>query len=476
MYKNKILVFLRSILIFANCSISFGNVNVSETQNFNPAVDGLGFVTVHSSSILQPFSFNIGYFGNYAVNTLPIFKDSEEGQNAPNFKDRTTSSQFHLALALHERFQIGVAIPYLNEQKLLTSGENQGRFIQNGNIGTSFQAKVNLYKGENAGVATVMSVYKDRVKDNPFVGINSGPTYTLELVVDRKLRNHLVAVNFGHRWRNSGDPILEENNPIRPLLNQFIFSTAANIGITDNQSIIGEIFAGIPTQKAPAVSDRLESSAELLLGYKVEFFNDQMAFHIGAGRELIHGHASPDWRAYAGINWSPRHNEKPKATLEPETAQVIIKPTVAEGPLGPISANETIVMNEVLFKFDSSILQLNGLNRKIQKLPKHLNTEPKFTKLIIVGHTDALGSKEYNRGLSLRRAQSIKQWLVFNYKLDPKKIITIGKGEDYPIASNKVEAGRKRNRRVEFKIYRGDNSTPEESGKKDKPVRNIRYK
>lgn len=72
----------------------------------------------------------------------------------------------------------------------------------------------------------------------------------------------------------------------------------------------------------------------------------------------------------------------------------------------------------------------------------------------IVGHTDSFGDAEVNRRLSLRRAESVRSYLVTNQVLDGSRIATEGMGEDRPIASNDTVEGRRANRRVEVYLKR----------------------
>lgn len=67
----------------------------------------------------------------------------------------------------------------------------------------------------------------------------------------------------------------------------------------------------------------------------------------------------------------------------------------------------------------------------------------------IRGYTDSVGSAEFNLGLSQRRADSVKQYLV-NAGIDPARLIAKGYGEADPVASNDTPAGRAENRRIEF--------------------------
>jgi len=69
----------------------------------------------------------------------------------------------------------------------------------------------------------------------------------------------------------------------------------------------------------------------------------------------------------------------------------------------------------------------------------------------VAGHTDSTGSNEYNQKLSERRAESVAAYLV-SRGVDMQRLITVGGGEDHPIASNSTEAGQALNRRVELTI------------------------
>ena len=72
--------------------------------------------------------------------------------------------------------------------------------------------------------------------------------------------------------------------------------------------------------------------------------------------------------------------------------------------------------------------------------------------VMIVGHTDSNGEKSYNKVLSERRANLVKQFLVDQFNIDGARLSTEGRGEDQPIASNATPVGRQVNRRVEVLI------------------------
>ena len=71
-------------------------------------------------------------------------------------------------------------------------------------------------------------------------------------------------------------------------------------------------------------------------------------------------------------------------------------------------------------------------------------------KLSIIGHTDNVGTKEYNDKLSQGRAQAVVGWLMLN-GVDMTRLKPLGRGFDEPVAPNDTEEGRAKNRRVELR-------------------------
>ena len=82
----------------------------------------------------------------------------------------------------------------------------------------------------------------------------------------------------------------------------------------------------------------------------------------------------------------------------------------------------------------------------VDRIGELMRQEPQV-RLQVEGHTDALGSDEYNLLLSMRRAASVANHLVQRHGIDPARLVVLGKGEDEPLAENPFDAG---NRRVQF--------------------------
>lgn len=90
------------------------------------------------------------------------------------------------------------------------------------------------------------------------------------------------------------------------------------------------------------------------------------------------------------------------------------------------------------------------LDRFASGLSSETNTEVR-----IIGHTDSVGSDDYNDRLSVERAQATRQYLV-ERGVNPRQVQVAGRGEHEPVADNISDAGRARNRRVE--IFLGERS------------------
>lgn len=103
----------------------------------------------------------------------------------------------------------------------------------------------------------------------------------------------------------------------------------------------------------------------------------------------------------------------------------------------------------VLFDFDSAAIKPDSFPL-LREYGNALQGALSTAVLVIAGHTDSAGSTEYNLGLSYRRAEAVRQFLVAMYNIDPQRLIITGYGESKPTASNDTIAGQALNRRVEF--------------------------
>ncbi len=108
-----------------------------------------------------------------------------------------------------------------------------------------------------------------------------------------------------------------------------------------------------------------------------------------------------------------------------------------------------LTLGDVLFATAKADLS-SGANGTLNKLVAFLNKYPDRT-VDIQGYTDSVGSEDYNLGLSQRRADSVRSYLV-GQGIGSGRLVTSGKGMSSPVAGNDTSSGRQQNRRVEVII------------------------
>jgi outer membrane protein OmpA-like peptidoglycan-associated protein len=107
----------------------------------------------------------------------------------------------------------------------------------------------------------------------------------------------------------------------------------------------------------------------------------------------------------------------------------------------------------LLFDFDSDVLRGESA-RNLDNLAANLSSFGD-SKLLLVGHTDSVGTDAYNLDLSKRRADAVAAYLE-SHGVSTARVSTAGRGETEPVASNDTDAGRQQNRRVEIAVYASD--------------------
>ncbi len=120
--------------------------------------------------------------------------------------------------------------------------------------------------------------------------------------------------------------------------------------------------------------------------------------------------------------------------------------------LKPLSVGTTKVLRNIYFDFNKSSIKSSSFD-ELSKVENMLDRNPSL-EIELGGHTDNIGKKEFNKRLSKARVEEVKKYLV-KKGIDPRRITTVGYGEEKPLASNDDEKeGRELNRRVEFKVLK----------------------
>ena len=126
------------------------------------------------------------------------------------------------------------------------------------------------------------------------------------------------------------------------------------------------------------------------------------------------------------------------------SGQISVAVAKAEEP-----TSRRIVLRGINFKFDSAKIEPE-FEPVLDVAVDELKANPDV-RVEVAGHTDSVGSDEYNQALSERRAESVQAYLV-SRGISPSRIEAVGFGETQPVASNDTAEGRANNRRVEIKV------------------------
>lgn len=231
-------------------------------------------------------------------------------------------------------------------------------------------------------------------------------------------------------------PMLNHNFDI--LFQKYIFSSYSNQAIIKNASIEVKI-------------DTIKTDGSWTT-FELEYVAD------GTEKYLYLG----NFNSKKNSNWNYIENRK-KITPKGEFYSIILiddvqliqkHPKVVELPvvkekLPKLIENKTFVFSDLKFKTNSSELILTNLH-KLDSLADYLVQNDQFS-IVVKGHTDNQGNYEKNKVLSLDRANSVADYLIYK-GVSSHRISTVGYGSSMPIQENDSEEGRLANRRVEIAL------------------------
>ena len=157
---------------------------------------------------------------------------------------------------------------------------------------------------------------------------------------------------------------------------------------------------------------------------------DEAEWMAGVGVGLNFGGGA---RQVAAVEPTPEPAPAPIVDTEPEPAPELVR-----------------VELDVKFDFDKSRVREESYS-DIKNLADFMQQYPQ-TSTTVEGHTDSVGTDQYNQRLSERRAEAVRNVLVNEYGVEGGRVNSVGYGESRPVADNSTEEGRQINRRVEAEV------------------------
>jgi len=141
----------------------------------------------------------------------------------------------------------------------------------------------------------------------------------------------------------------------------------------------------------------------------------------------------------------------PPPVAEPEPVKPP-EPPPEPPPTASLKAEKIELSETVQFETESAVL-LDRSKTLLDEVAREINDHPEVKRVQIEGHTDAVASKKHNLKLSQDRVASVRAYLL-SKGVAAKRLTTKAFGETKPLASNKTEEGRAKNRRVDFRILK----------------------
>lgn len=156
-----------------------------------------------------------------------------------------------------------------------------------------------------------------------------------------------------------------------------------------------------------------------------------------------------EWMAAVGVGVNFGGSTRPVAAAEPAPEPM---PVAQPAPQPEPEAVPEVVRVEldVKFDFDKSTVRQESY-ADIRNLADFMQQYPQTTT-VVEGHTDSVGTDQYNQRLSERRANAVRNVLVNEYGVGANRVDSVGYGESRPVADNATEEGRQINRRVEAEV------------------------
>jgi OOP family OmpA-OmpF porin len=142
-------------------------------------------------------------------------------------------------------------------------------------------------------------------------------------------------------------------------------------------------------------------------------------------------------------------SDRPTAFTGQEYADILYCYNLATKKMAAEQKTSWVIASDYLFDFDKSVIKKQYYGQ-LDEIAAEIKSDP-TRKVEIQGHTDSVGSEKYNMGLSERRANAVRNYLIKRGGVNPDQLTVVGYGETMPIAPNTTKEGRAKNRRVELK-------------------------
>ncbi len=235
----------------------------------------------------------------------------------------------------------------------------------------------------------------------------------------KKIKGSLTSLDAAYHFGNPGVGL-------RPYVSAGV--AHQSIGQADRGGRDRSTFANVGTGLKYYFTENFFAKASVDGMYNIDA--DEGEWMAGVGVGLNFGGGA---RQVAAVEPTPEPAPAPIVDNEPEPAPEVVR-----------------VELDVKFDFDKSRVREESYS-DIKNLADFMQQYPQTTTTV-EGHTDSVGTDQYNQRLSERRAEAVRNVLVNEYGVQGNRVNSVGYGKSRPVADNSTEEGRQINRRVEAEV------------------------
>jgi len=472
-----------------------------DVQSFRPNGSPQDLAMVGQSRPLSHLSVSLGLVMDFALDPLVLVQTGSSNKVLSVVGNRLTLDAV-ASVGLLDWMEIGLAMPLVLSQ----SSDNLEAIGTEGPIKSTafgdlrFSSKFAIPglkrspEGSGLGAALTFGLSFPTGLKQAFAS-DGGLTVSPGFIVDYRFGfGLLLTVNGGYWSRPVGDFNGLKLGPMAT------FGAAVEVPIVRRWGImaLGEFYGSASLLKTATGGTSVP--AEALLGLRW-YSSTGLTFTVGGGGGCGCSFSSPTVRLFTSVIWVPgitkeyaaleRFKDPPPPPVDPDGDGVIgeqdkcpdkagpvenggcpdedrdhdgivdrldhcpDKPAPAGHgrngcPLAEVQGDQIVIADQVYFAFNKDVI-LDESFPVLDEVFRIIQEHPEFSRIRIEGHTDEIGSKDYNLGLSARRADSVRRYLL-GKGTDASRLRANGFGASRPISNNSTEEGRQLNRRVEFHI------------------------